>query len=259
MRQTNAPSSPEIRRGFVFRSALDVPDEIRSRFPVFISEGGAELRIDGEGESQRIRGHGAVFDAIADFGWRRETVRRGAFAKTITEGDARGLFNHNVDWLLGRRRAGTMELAEDTVGLAYAIRPPATDLIRELVIEPLKRGDLNGSSFSFQAVKERETQAEDEESSLREVLEVRLFDVGPVTFPAYEATDADFRSWIGTAKSVDELALVAGLRGRGLTGPESRALLSRAMGLLDAEPDQRSTPRPDMSLRLRIRAAELEA
>jgi phage head maturation protease len=58
----------------------------------------------------------------------------------------------------------------------------------------MKRGDVSGCSFSFRTLKDEWTYSADGGTTLRTLIDVELFDVGPVTFPAYPATDVAVRS-----------------------------------------------------------------
>lgn len=207
-----------------------------------------EVRVEErEGEGPTIVGHAAVFDRPVEiFPGFREVVRAGAFAKTIREADIRALFNHDPNYVLGRNRASTLTLEEDDKGLSYRISAPETDTIRDLVLEPIKRGDISGSSFSFRAIR---THREDG-GDLRELQEVRLFDVGPVTFPAYPQTDAQLRSVLAECESIDEVALLASLRNTGLTDSELRCMVARVAELLGHEPQDDAGFSPDLALRM---------
>lgn len=132
-----------------------------------------------------IEGYGAVFGKRSqDLGGFVEEVGRSAFNKTIKESDVRALFNHDPNYVLGRMKAGTLELSVDSAGLPYRISLPNTTFARDLY-ESMSRGDINQSSFSFEVIRDSWTETEDR-NLLRTLEEVRLFDVGPVTFPAYE-------------------------------------------------------------------------
>lgn len=146
-----------------------------------------ELRTAGDG-SKRIVGYASVFNRYSqDLGGWVEMVAPGAFTKTVAEADIYGLFNHNVDLVLGRNRSGTMGLAEDVTGLAYDIALNGDDGDAANVAAKVQRGDVTGSSFSFRAL-DVEWSLTDQEIPLRILRTVRLYDVGPVTFPAYLAT-----------------------------------------------------------------------
>jgi HK97 family phage prohead protease len=151
-----------------------------------------ELRVDGEADSPRIVGHAAVFNSLSEsLGGFREKIAPGAFAKTLG-GDVRALFNHDPNHVLGRTRAKTLRLAEDSKGLAVEIDPPDTEQARA-VVEALRRGDVSQMSFGFRTVHDSWENLPNGDV-IRTLHEVELFDVSPVTFPAYAQTDAAVRS-----------------------------------------------------------------
>jgi HK97 family phage prohead protease len=143
-----------------------------------------------------ITGLAAVFYDPTDAGtqyqlWHDLAERIGptAFDRALKEGDdCRGLFNHDPNLVLGRTASGTLQLTKTKQGLQYSIEPPPTELGRQ-VVAGVERGDLSGSSFAFSVESVR--YFVDAGMEIREVESVRLFDVGPVTYPAYEATTAE--------------------------------------------------------------------
>ena len=157
-----------------------------------------EVRADGD-EGKKLKGHAAVFDEVALIGGERwgfdETIKRKAFTESIKEDDVRALFNHDANFVLGRNTAGTLEMKEDKDGLAVTIDPPDTQLIRDMVIAPIERGDVSQMSFAFRVLEDKWTFSEDEKvRDKREIIKVKLFDVSPVTYPAYEGTDVALAS-----------------------------------------------------------------
>lgn len=148
----------------------------------------SELRV-GSGESGKrvIRGHAAVFNLRSgDLGGFREVIAPGAFARSIREDDIRALFNHDAGVILGRNRAGTLRLREDTRGLLTEIEPPDTQAARD-VMALIERGDVSQMSFAFRTRKD-EWKIEDG-ITVRTLRDVQVYDVSPVTFPAYPDTD----------------------------------------------------------------------
>ena len=139
-----------------------------------------------------IVGHAAVFEALSeDLGGFRERIEPGAFAATIAEDDIRALINHRDDYVLGRNRSQTLTLGEDDEGLTFRINPPDTSYARDLITS-LERGDITGASIGFRTITD-EWNLEDGEP-VRTLRAVRLFDVSPVTFPAYPQTDLALRA-----------------------------------------------------------------
>lgn len=150
---------------------------------------------DGDDNKRTIVGYAAVFDKLSEpmFGF-REKIAKGAFAKTIKEADIRALFNHDPNHVLGRTKAGTLRLKEDSKGLKIEIDPPDTQIARDLMTS-IERGDIDQMSFGFRVVKD-EWDRKDDGSLIRTLLEVRLFDVSPVTFPAYPQTSVQVRDYL---------------------------------------------------------------
>jgi HK97 family phage prohead protease len=177
----------------------------------FIQRAAARLELRArEGKLPQIAGYGAVFYNAAEPGteyqlWTDfvERIMPGAFDRAVAErDDARALFNHDPTNLLGRIAAKTLSLEVDATGLAYTIDPPDTQMGRD-VVEMIRRGDLSGSSFAFEVTDEdiRKEKRDDVEKWIREIRGVKLYDVGPVTYPAYEATTTGVRA----AVDVDEV------------------------------------------------------
>jgi hypothetical protein len=148
-----------------------------------------------DGQPDKITGYASVFYDPHDRGTeyelgkdRYERIMPGAFDKCILEHhDVLGLYNHDRNMVLGRTGSGTMRLSVDQRGLKYEIDPPSVTFSRDLK-ESLRRGDVSGSSFSFIAT--REEYASDGPMRVRYVRECRIFDVGPVSEPAYKSTTA---------------------------------------------------------------------
>ena len=154
-----------------------------------------ELRINNLEEKRYIEGHAAVFDSWSEtlggiFPF-KEKVRKGAFSQTIEKDDIRALFNHDPNYVLGRNKAGTLELKEDETGLYVRIIPPDTQAARDLITS-IERGDINQMSFGFTVEEEKWDTVEG--IDVRELRKVKLFDVSPVTFPAYPSTDVGVRA-----------------------------------------------------------------
>lgn len=140
-----------------------------------------------------IEGYGAVFDSLSqDLGGFREIVRQNSFNKTLKEGDPRSLWNHAAIYVLGRRSSGTLKIWTDSKGLGYKVEPPDTQWARDFMVS-IKRGDVRESSFSFDTIKDKWGH-EKGSGTLRELLELRLHEVSPVTFPAYKETQVELRT-----------------------------------------------------------------
>jgi uncharacterized protein len=156
----------------------------------------SELRVKpAEGDTPpQITGYAAVFDSPSEvlFGFFREIIKPGAFKSSISGGDVRALWQHDTSMVMGRTKAGTLSLEEDSRGLKINITPPDTQWAKDAV-ETMKRGDVDQMSFGFSTLNDNWTK-DDQGFQLRELLEVELFEVSPVTFPAYPDTTVAVRS-----------------------------------------------------------------
>ena len=154
-----------------------------------------ELKLEKrDDEPQKIVGYAAVFDSLSkDLGGFREKIQRGAFSRSLNDGDEiHALYDHKSDMVLGRRGSGTLRVEEDSHGLRIEIDPPNTTVGRD-VVELLNRGDLVSMSFGFFDAKDTwETSME--EGDIRTINSARLFDVSVVSSPAYTATEVGMRS-----------------------------------------------------------------
>lgn len=155
-----------------------------------------EFRVSEDGK--KLQGYAAIFNQETVIGnWFREVVRPGAFTQALQEqADVRALFNHSENFVLGRTSAGTLRLWEDAQGLGYEVDLPDTSLAKDLAVS-IKRGDVDQSSFAFSVLKDGEDWDEDEKGKLplRTLKRLWLYDVSPVTFPAYEDTSVSVRSF----------------------------------------------------------------
>lgn len=152
-----------------------------------------ELRAKA-GAGLTIVGHAAVFNELSDdLGGFREKIRSGAFADTILIDDIRSLWNHDPNYPLGRNKAGTLSLREDDKGLAIENQLPDTQFARDLM-HSIERGDVNQMSFGFLVPPKGDDWRFEDRGVVRELLKVQLFDVSPVTFPAYPQTDVSARA-----------------------------------------------------------------
>lgn len=205
----------------------------------------ARMEVRESDGKSRLVGYAAVFNQLSeDLGGWRELIRPGAFAKTIRDGsDVRALWNHNPDYVLGRTKSGTLRLREDGHGLAIEIDPPDTTWARDLV-ETIRRGDVDQMSFGFipvrsevKVIDDHDDNGQPRRSVIRELIEVRLFDVSPVTFPAYPQTEIGVRSAIAELNAAIErlkrLALAAPGRAAHPEAPSRLELARRRLMLID--------------------------
>lgn len=163
------------------------------------------------GSSPVIEGHGALFnDEAIIAGMFRERILPGAFKESIAQDDIRVAFNHDANFILGRTGAKTASVNEDAKGLKYTATPPDTQAGRDTVIS-IKRGDISGSSFQFEIVNPDDEdwdfeQVKQGKLPLRTIKRAKVWEVGPVAWPAYENTTVSARAIATVEAARAELA-----------------------------------------------------
>ncbi len=163
---------------------------------IFIRSDEIKIEKREDGEEPRIVGYAAKFNTRSNnLGGFVEVIAPGAFDDVLDD-DVRALFNHDRNFVLGRTKAGTLTLTVDEVGLRYEITPPDTQTVRDMVIEPMGRGDVSQSSFAFRLPSDGYRWDEGEDGVyIRTITRVsKLLDVSPVTYPAYNDTEASTRT-----------------------------------------------------------------
>lgn len=154
-------------------------------------------------------GYAAKFNVRSEVMWDFvEIVKPGAFKRSLEEGaDVRALAHHASAGIVGRRSAGTLRLVEDAVGLAVEIDLPDTQVGRDLQTL-VKRGDITGMSFGFETKQDKwtwELAQGQPKLYIRELLDVELFEVSAVVWPAYSDTSVEARSLEELVKKVKTL------------------------------------------------------
>lgn len=163
-----------------------------------------------------LEGYGAVFDSPARIdsweGQFDEQIARGAFAKTLSERTPVMQFDHGQDIATGSVPIGAIEeIREDRHGLYVKAR-----LHDNARVEPIRQaiasGAIDGMSFTFRVTREEWDDSDDLEVPLRTIKEVELYELGPVVFPAYEATTVGVRSLLAGLDLAQRSRLVDELR-----------------------------------------------
>lgn len=174
----------------------------------------SKIEVRAEGDAKKITGYAAVFYNPADartsyWMWDdfEERLLPGCFDRAISEShDARALFDHDSQNLLGRVASGTCMLSVDSVGLRFEVPVDMNDPDHQRVVAKIERGDLTGCSFAFANASStwQETYVDGKRIDIRNITDLDLFDVGPVTYPAYEATEVGIRTAATDANQLTE-------------------------------------------------------
>ena len=155
-------------------------------------------RAEGEGMPKVIGGIAAVINSVTDLGYFEEVIEEGAFDNALSkEYDIRCLFNHEAELILGRTKASTCNVFVNGDGnLEYTWIPDYENPTHMSVVRSIMRGDITQSSFAF-TIKEQKWSESTKYGSMgkRTITMIEdLYDVSPVTYPAYADTEADARS-----------------------------------------------------------------
>lgn len=151
-------------------------------------------------DSRHVEGYAVVFESQSeDLGF-FETIDRGAITQELVDNsDVFALLNHDDEKVLARSKngVGSLKLTVDERGLKYEFDAAETQLGNDL-LEYLKRGEINTSSFAFALDyndPEAETWTRKNGANYRTIHKIAyLHDVSPVWNAAYSATSVSQRS-----------------------------------------------------------------
>lgn len=175
-----------------------------------------ELREADDGDGFTLEGYAAVFDTPTRIdSWEGrfdERIAPGAFTRTINAKRPVLQFDHGRDVATGSVPIGAIEeLREDERGLFVRAR-----LHNNARVEPIRQaiasGAIDGMSFRFRVTQEDWNESKALDAPIRTIREVDLFELGPVVFPAYDATSVGVRSLLSDLDAEQRARLVAELR-----------------------------------------------
>ena len=156
-------------------------------------------RAEASEDGNTLVGYASVFNEWTDIdSWEgrfRERIAPTAFDRTIRESGnkVKVLFNHGFDPQIGDKPLGRPRVMEPR-GKGLWTETPLDDTSYNRDLKALlNSGALDGMSFRFSVVSDHWTEGDDGVEE-RTINEVKLFEFGPVTFPAYEATTAGVRN-----------------------------------------------------------------
>lgn len=159
----------------------------------FMVDATTDFKTRSDGDDLYIEGYFSVFNSeykVWD-DW-TEVVKPGAFRNTLMKDDIRALVNHDTTLVLGRNRAGTLELHEDEYGLFGRVKINPNDQDAMNLYARVQRGDVTQCSFGFDVL-DCETEKRDS-VTYTYLTDVKLFECSVCTFPAYTATAVQARN-----------------------------------------------------------------
>jgi HK97 family phage prohead protease len=154
---------------------------------------GTEFKTREDGEDLIIEGYFAVFNSNYEIApGLSESIAPGAFQNSLAN-DVRALTNHDTTLVLGRTKAHTLEISEDSHGLFGRVKINPNDQDAMNLYQRVKRGDVDQCSFGFD-ITDEETDYREDGSMHWTIKDVILYEVSCCTFPAYQETSISARS-----------------------------------------------------------------
>jgi len=152
----------------------------------------AKVEVREDGSLGNIHGYAIVYNKNSEDMGFIEQIAPGAVKNALERSDIRGLKNHDPSLIFGRQGVNLI-FKDDEKGLGYEATPIDTANFREISQE-VKAGLLTGQSFGFTVLAD-EWKNLDSDHPKRTITEIgEIFDVGPVTYPAYQDTTVALRS-----------------------------------------------------------------
>lgn len=143
-----------------------------------------------------VSGYAARFNEQSEVLWGfREVILPGAFKDALEAPDIRALFNHDPSQIVARTKNNTLRVWEDEHGLLYEFTPNMKTTAGRDLVELIRRGEVDQSSFAFSMDGGVEEWDDTGEIPVRKLIQIpKLYDVSPVTYPAYPSTSVGVRS-----------------------------------------------------------------
>ena len=153
-----------------------------------------KIEYRAEPDSRMVEGYAALYDSDSnDLGGFTERIAPGAFDETDMS-DTVALFNHDYNFPLAARNNNSLEIIHDEKGIRYRFEMPNTSYGNDL-LELMRSGLVSQSSFAFTVRGEDTKWEKDKDKYVRHINKIqKLYDVSPVTVPAYPDTSAAVRS-----------------------------------------------------------------
>lgn len=166
-----------------------------------------------EGDSRQIVGRGIVYNSLSENfapwheGGLYEIIERGAADGLLEDEDIMVLLNHEASLVLARNKK-TARLEERADGVYYIFDAPDTTTGNDTLTN-VRLGNIRKSSFAF-IPKDVKMERMVEHGNLgkiniRRITKFeRLYDMSPVTYPAYENTEVMARSIFAALDELDK-------------------------------------------------------
>lgn len=152
---------------------------------------------EAEPEQRFVSGIGIVYNSESEiFPGVFESIAPGAFRKSIGKFETiKSFINHDASKILSTTRSKPpLELLDSDENLQFISPIPPTSYGQDLIVN-LERENIKGASFAFTVHSNGDTYKKDSEGNLhRQITSAEIYEVGPVTNPAYKQTEVGLRS-----------------------------------------------------------------
>ncbi|MHC0441606.1 HK97 family phage prohead protease [Flavobacterium sp. 3-210] len=183
---------------------------------------------ESENKTVTIEGYAAKYNKRTTIGgWFEEEILPGAFDDCLAD-DIRCLFNHNPNFILARTVSGTLKVEADAIGFKYSYVSPDRSYANDLR-DSIDKGDVSESSFAFRIKEEKWTAGDPSKGILdfRQIVKFeKIYDVAPVTYPAYPDTEVASRSLTAAKKELESRDSVQG-ENKGLSVLDAQILINK--------------------------------
>ena len=149
------------------------------------------FEIRGTGEDRTVRGLGVPFGKLSeDLGGFKEKIRSGATTESLRRNDVALLWQHDAKLPISRQSAtrNALVLEERSNGVFFEQNAAS---FTEFQLDKINDGVVRQMSFGFRMLSE--IWDESKKMVVRELLEIDLRELSPVTFPAYPSTKLALR------------------------------------------------------------------
>jgi len=174
-------------------------------------DGTVETRA--EADSRQIVGRGIVYNSLSENfapwheGGLYEVIERGSADGLLDDDGIMVLLNHEASLVLARNKK-TARLEERTDGVYYIFDAPDTTTGNDTLIN-VRLGNIRKSSFAFLPKDVKMERMVDYGNmgkiNIRRITKFeRLFDMSPVTYPAYDDTEVMARSIFAALEELDK-------------------------------------------------------
>lgn len=155
------------------------------------------VKTEGGEEQNVVAGVGIVYNSTTEiYPGVFESIAPGAFSESLSDfRTVKSFINHNPTKILSTTRSDpALEILDGESFLEFSAPIPPTTYGNDLIVN-LKRGNIKGASFSFTIAENGDHYKKLSDGSLhRTITQAEIYEVGPVTNPAYEQTEVGLRN-----------------------------------------------------------------